>query len=42
MWRGLSPADFGPCKDQTPQAEARATVEFLRIQFLGEIDANAH
>jgi hypothetical protein len=25
MWRGLQPAEFRPCKDETPQAEARAT-----------------
>jgi len=24
-WRGLQPVGFRPCKDKTPQAEARAT-----------------
>src|SRR5580704_5053522 len=32
-WRGLQPASFDSCKDQPPQAEARATQPTIEIIF---------
>ena len=41
-WRGLQPAGFRPRKDQTPQAEARATGTESRFKVLRNLnDGNA-